>query len=125
MTAHLAATYFVVQAVLVLGWWALLWLAPGARVWFLPSGWPTSALLAFALPDLLMVGLGSLLVGWAAVRRQPWAPLLGWAVAGGCGYAALWALNASLLGGGAWAAPGCMLPAGALSLWAARSLGQA
>lgn len=125
MTAQLAAAYLVLQGALVLGWWALLWLAPETRSWFLPVGWPAAVLLAFALPDLLIVGLGSLLVGWAAPRGAVWTTALGWTVAGGCSYAALWTLNASISGGGAWTAPACMLPAGALSVWAAHSLGRA
>ena len=64
--------YFVGQGAAILLWWLLLWLVPDARPYFQIGGSET-ALLAFWLPDLLLLGAGSLLGSYLCYRQHRFA----------------------------------------------------
>lgn len=91
--------FWLVQALVVTGWWLMLWLAPSTRGWFGFGTWPEGVLWAFAAPDAMVLVAGSL-VAWRATGR--WQPAAAWLVAGGCCYALLWCVAASLASGGGW-----------------------
>lgn len=106
----LAGIYLALQAALVAAWWLMLWLAPNTRTLFLPTpDWPTATLLAFALPDLTVLVLGSAAAAVGLQRHTPWARPLLWFVAGAVAYATLWCLGANLATGGGWLATALML----------------
>lgn len=117
----MAAPYYALQGLLTLLWWLLLFLNPATRAHFQPPGSPTRDLLAFWLPDLLLVGLGSLAAGYLRARGSRSAPFLLWFVAGGMSYATLYCLALSLGTGAAWAGVVLMVPAMLLSLLFAAS----
>jgi len=98
----LAAIYFVIQGLAVAAWWTLLGVRPEMRAVFLPPGNHPSALTAFALPDLLLLAVGSLLTGILLLRGNGWAALLAWLVAGAVDYATLDVLAWAAIAGGGW-----------------------
>lgn len=113
---RLAAAYLAVQGAAVALWWVLLAVRPGARRLFYPEGAPEEVLLAFWLPDLLLMAAGS---GAAAVmvgRRAAASAAVLWAVTGAVTYASLYTLTLSLLMDGGWLGPTLMLPANLLTL---------
>lgn len=112
---RLAAAYFAVQGLAVSAWWTLLACAPTARTAFLPNGNHVSALLAFALPDALLLIGGSLVVAALAARADRWAVPVAFLVAGAMGYATLDVLAWSALAGGGWLSFVMMAPAALLS----------
>ena len=99
--------FWMLQAVLVAGWWLILWWSPAARGWFGFGNWPAGVLTAFALPDAVVLVAGSAL---AARADGPRRLVLAWLITGGCWYAWLWCLSASLASGGGW--PGGVAMAG-------------
>ena len=102
--ARLASIWFVLQAVLVTLWWVWLFVQPAARAHFLPTSFPAEVLLAFAVPDLLLLVLGSLAAGHGLWRGRAWSSAACWFVVGACCYATLWCTAASLRSGDAWIA---------------------
>lgn len=117
MQRRLALAYFLVQALAVIAWWALLAARPSARALFAVHGAPPAALGAFAPGDLGLVALGSALV--ALQRGRGWSRALAWMVAGAMAYAAAYTATAAITRAsgplGAW----LMLPAAAASIGAA------
>lgn len=112
--------FWVAQAALVTGWWLILWWSPAARGWFGFGDWPEAVLLAFVVPDGVVLVAGSALAARAVGPRRL---VLAWLVTGGCWYACLWCLSASLASGGGWL--GCVAMAGMAfaNLAAARTAG--
>jgi hypothetical protein len=97
----LAIGYLWLQAAAVTAWWLVLWLVPAARAPFLPAAdWPDTALLAFALPDLIVLVAGSAAAAHGLRRARPWALPCLWCVAGAVAYATLWCLGANAVTGG-------------------------
>ena len=97
MGTRLARAYFALQALAVGGWWLALLLRPAWRAAFRPDSAPDVVLFAFALADLLILGLGSAFVAWSGpyVVRQRRA--LAWVVAGATVYGALYTLALALV----------------------------
>jgi len=90
--ARLAAAYFGAQGVAVAAWWVLLWAMPATRGFFLPSGELTRAFLAFALPDVVVLGGGSVAAGVLIARADRRARVTLWVVVGALAYATLYTL---------------------------------
>ena len=89
----------------------LLLTVPASRPWFTAAGAPDAVLLAFLLPDVLLVGLGSLLAAAGIARDTRWA----WPVllvhAASAVYAGLYCVSLPVLtGGSGWIAGVAMLP---------------
>jgi len=106
------------QALLVAGWWLLLWLAPAARAPFVVADWPTATLLAFALPDVVVLVFGSWVAAHGLAGGRPWARPLLWGVAGAALYATLWCLGANLVTGAGWLSTALMVPCAVAMAWA-------
>lgn len=123
-TAHLrhrlALAYFLVQALAVSTWWAILALRPDARASFALHGAPFAALGAFAPGDLGLVALGSLVVALRGGRG--WSRDLAWLVAGAMTYAAAYTATAALARASGPFGALLMLPAEAASLGSAYTL---
>jgi hypothetical protein len=117
---RLALGYFVLQALAVAVWWALLAARPDTWALFAIHGAPAAALGAFAPGDLGLVALGSAL---AALRGgRGWGRDLAWVVAGAMTYAAAYTATTALTGASGALGALLMLPAAAASLLAARAL---
>lgn len=98
----LTAPYFALQALAVLEWWFVLWFRPYSRKYFLPPNSDDVFLLAFGLPDLTLVVIGSLVAGYLCWRERSAANVALWLVVGSLGYATLYCLALSLLTNSAW-----------------------
>ncbi|MFN7928598.1 MAG: isoprenylcysteine carboxylmethyltransferase family protein [Blastocatellia bacterium] len=107
--------YFVGQGAAILLWWLLLWLVPDARPYFQIGGSET-ALLAFWLPDLLLLGAGSLLGSYLCYRQHRFALLVLCVVCGAMSYASLYCLAFSLWTDASWLNVVFMVPAMLLSI---------
>ena len=113
MSVHRSAgAYFLVQGIAVLLWCALLLLVPSSRA---PFQMPGALLLAFWLPDLALLAIGSLVAGGLTLRRSPLAGIARWLVCGAIGYASLYLVAYALLTDSAWLGALFMLPAALLS----------
>lgn len=110
------AAFFAGQGIAVLAWWVMLWQLPATRAWFTAPGWPQSTLIAFRLPDLLLLAGGSLAAAWLTLRASPAANAVRWLVAGAMAYGTLYCLGASLETGGAWLSVALMTPGALASL---------
>ncbi len=106
----LAVALLVLQAVVVLAWWAVMFLYPEAREPFKATGAPDSTLLGYLPADLIFYVAGSLLAAYGLARRKSWGWPLLCVVAGACAYAALYNWGIVLLGGGALFAALFMTP---------------
>ncbi|MBS1787699.1 MAG: isoprenylcysteine carboxylmethyltransferase family protein [Acidobacteria bacterium] len=98
----LTAPYFALQAVAVLAWWFGLWLLPAFRRYFLPPNSNEVFLLAFCLPDLSLIVIGSFAAGYCCWREKAAANMALWLVIGSLGYATLYCLALSLFTNSAW-----------------------
>jgi protein-S-isoprenylcysteine O-methyltransferase Ste14 len=106
--------YFLLQGLAISAWWVWLWTSPAARVRFVPAGAGEPDLLAFAMPDFLVVGF-SLAAAVAFFRDTRWLLPLAWFAAGGTAYSAAYCVGWSMLRGGAWISVLAMAPAALLA----------
>ncbi|MHC5004469.1 MAG: hypothetical protein ACYTJ0_15255 [Planctomycetota bacterium] len=111
-----AAAYLLLQGSAVTAWWILLLAVPETRARFRPADAPDTMLLAFWLPDLLLVALGSLAGGVLLLRAPARAASLLWLVAGATAYATLYCIALLLLAPQTWPAATAMVPAAAVTL---------
>src|SRR5262245_40583336 len=114
-TRKLTAPYFVLQSLLVLLWWLTLWLHPPTRSFFLPPGGADVFLLAFGLPDLMLIVAGGLVAGRLCWRKSASSGIVLWLVVGALSYATLYCLALSLFTNSAWISVAMMSAATFLS----------
>lgn len=108
---RLSGAWLILQGVGVLAWWALLLLVPGSRELFRAATAPDATLLAFAVGDVLMVGILAILTGWGVLRQRAWSGPALLVVATASAYAALYCLFLPLMGDGSgWLAALSMAP---------------
>lgn len=81
--------FYALQGCGVMLWWAMLLAMPGARSWFFPDGVIDAAMSAFLLPDVAVLGTGSLVTAFALHRKRAAGRPLAWLVAGAALYAML------------------------------------
>jgi hypothetical protein len=118
----MAVLWLCVQGVGGIAWWVLVLTWPDFRALFVAPGAPPFTLHAYALPDTAILIAGSFAAAHGLHRDRPWARAALWFTAGGVAYATLYCLMTAMLAGGAWAAPGIMAPALALTLFFAMRL---
>ncbi|MBS1795941.1 MAG: isoprenylcysteine carboxylmethyltransferase family protein [Acidobacteria bacterium] len=109
-----ASVYFVLQGIAVGLWWALLFFVPASRPFF-RMGASDEVLLAFWLPDLLLLAGGSLAAGLLCRRDSPLVAAAVWTVVGAIAYATLYCLAFALLTDAGWLGVTLMFPAMILS----------
>lgn len=111
LARRLSGAFLILQGAGVLAWWILLVLVPSSRPLFRAETAPDATLLAFAVGDVLLVGVLALLTGRGVLRQRAWsgpAPLV---VATASAYAALYSLSLPVMGDGSgWLAALCMAP---------------
>jgi protein-S-isoprenylcysteine O-methyltransferase Ste14 len=112
---RLAAAWFGLQGLCVAGWWLVLVIRPEVRGLFLPKGNAPSSLLAFALPDVVFLVVGSCLAAALIAGRSQWALPLVVLVTGAVDYATLHVLAWAWLSGGGWLGFIAMGPAALVS----------
>jgi len=112
---HWVSAYFALQGVAVISWWLVLLLVPSTRAYF-RMGSSAEVLLAFWLPDLLLLGGGSLAGAWLCLREHSLSLLALCAVCGAVVYASLYCLAFALSTETGWLGVALMLPAMFLSV---------
>ena len=105
-----ASVYFAFQGAAVVAWWLLLIFAPASRALF-RMGETDATLLAFWLPDLLLMAIGSLVAGAFCFLDHQLTSIALWFVTGATSYAALYCLAFALMTDSGWLGVTLMLPA--------------
>ena len=105
-----AAVYFTLQGTAVFVWWLLLFAAPSSRKFF-QMGNDENILLGFWLPDLFLLGGGSLLVGLLCGLESRFTDAGLWFVTGTISYATLYCLAFALASDTGWLGVTLMFPA--------------
>src|SRR5262245_17985586 len=101
-TRKLTAPYLVLQSLLVSIWWLTLWLHPPTRLFFLPPGGDDVFLLAFGLPDLVLIVAGGLVAARLCWRESASSGIALWLVVGALSYATLYCLALSFFTNSSW-----------------------
>ena len=114
-TRKLTAPYFATQSLLISLWWLTLWLYPPSRLFFLPPGGADVFLLAFWLPDIVLVVAGGLVAVALCRRKSVSAGIALWVVVGALSYATLYCLALSFFTDSAWVSVAMMSAATFLS----------
>jgi hypothetical protein len=114
----LVAGYFVVQAAVGVGLWALVAAVPTIRSWFELVPERRTVVDAFVVPDVLVIVTGSLATAWAIWQRRSWAPLASAFTAGALVYPTVYLLAwVGFTSGSGAAALAVMIPPTALTCW--------
>lgn len=90
-SARLAGWYLVAQAAATALWWAWMVGVPEARATFFASD-AAPVLRRFAVPDLLVFGLGSFVAGVLVLRSHRAAGAVAWLTLGAAAYATFGAI---------------------------------
>lgn len=96
-----AAIYFAVQAIAVTAWWMALYFYPSVRGYY-RLGATDEILLAFWMPDLILISAGSLVSAVLLATRSNLATAAMWLTAGGASYATLYCLSYAMLYDSGW-----------------------
>src|SRR5262249_49633375 len=105
-----ASIYFALQGLAVLAWWALLFFVPVSRPLF-QLGASEQVLLAFWLPDLGLLGVGSLVVSAFCWFDSKFLTVGLWMAVGAISYASFYCLAFALLTDSGWLGVTLMFPA--------------
>ena len=105
-----ASIYFALQTSAVIVWWILLFTVPASRAFF-QMGDSETILLAFWLPDLFLLAIGSLLACAFCFFDSAFKVAALWFVTGAFSYAAFYCLAYAFLTDTGWLGVTLMLPA--------------
>lgn len=107
---HFAFVYFAVQGVAVIAWWILLFVVPDSRKYF-QMGESETTLLAFWLPDLFLLAVGSLAVSAFVWFENRFTGVAVWFVVGTISYATFYCLAFAMMTDSGWLGVVLMFPA--------------
>ncbi len=108
-----AIVYFLIQGFGVAAWWLTLWLKPESRELFLMNS-DRATLLAFWMPDLVIMFAGSLVVAALISARSSLLVPVVWFVVGATAYATFYCFSSALMTDLGWL--GFVMMAGATIL---------
>src|SRR5687767_9854103 len=77
-----AANYMLLQSLLGLSWWLLLFIAPSTRTWFFPTDLADTLTFTFAIPDLVLYVAGSFVCAMMLWLGSHCAVGVTWMIAG-------------------------------------------
>lgn len=106
-----ARLYFAFQGIAVVVWWILLWIRPQTRELFQLEAASETSLLAFFLPDIILIAVGSLVTAALIWLRHRYEVAAAWLVTGSVSYAAIYSLAFTLTTDRGWLGVTLMLPA--------------
>src|SRR6188508_893031 len=106
-----AGVYFVIQGVAVAAWWAVLFLVPASRQYFVLERGSETSLMAFWLADLSFIGIGSIVAGVLCLLSSQYAPVISWFVTGAVSYAAIYCWVFTMMTDIGWRGVTLMFPA--------------
>jgi len=96
-----ATIYFALQGLAVLAWWILLFAVPASRKYF-QMGDSETILLAFWLPDLFFLTIGSFVVSAFIRFENRFLTLAIWFVVGAISYAAFYCMAFAMMTDSGW-----------------------
>lgn len=96
-----AAIYFALQAFAVTAWWIALYLYPSIRVYY-RLGSTDEILLAFWIPDLILISAGSLISAILLAKRSVLATAAMWLSTGAASYTTLYCLSFAMVHDSGW-----------------------
>ncbi len=105
-----ASIYFALQGAAVLAWWILLFAVPASRKYF-QMGESETVLLAFWLPDLFLLAVGSLVVSAFCWFENKFLTIAIWFVVGAISYATFYCLAFAMMTDSGWLGVVLMFPA--------------
>ncbi len=105
-----ASVYFALQGLAVFAWWILLFSVPSSRKFF-QMGDSETVLLAFWLPDLFLLAIGSLLVCVLCWLNNKFLNIAAWFVVGAISYASFYCLAFAMMTDTGWLGVVLMFPA--------------
>jgi protein-S-isoprenylcysteine O-methyltransferase Ste14 len=105
-----ASVYFALQGLAVAAWWAWLFFVPESRALF-RLGSSDEVLLAFWLPDLAFLALGSLVVSVLCLTGSRFLTAALWMTVGAFAYAEFYCLAFALANDSGWLGVTLMAPA--------------
>ena len=105
-----ATIYFAFQGIAVIAWWILLIAVPTSRKYF-QMGNDETILLAFWLPDLFLLAIGSLTLSWLIVVNHKFILIVLWFVVGTISYATFYCLAFAWMTDTGWLGVTAMFPA--------------
>ncbi|HEX9959844.1 MAG TPA: hypothetical protein VGB00_02860, partial [Pyrinomonadaceae bacterium] len=105
-----ATIYFILQGAAVAAWWLILFFAPSSRVYF-RMGDSEETLLAFWLPDLILIAAGSFVAAGFCFFDSRLTAIALWLVAGAVAYAGFYCLAFAFLTDSGWLGVTLMMPA--------------
>ena len=108
---HSAGIYFGFQAIAVAVWWGVLLTVPSSRDYFRMSETPDATLMAFWLPDLVLLAAGSAAAAVLCFSDSRLIPIVLWFVCGAISYTTLYCLAYAFLTDKGWLGVTLMLPA--------------
>lgn len=106
-----ASVYFLIQGLGVIAWWILLITIPASRQWFKLEPSSLTILWGFWLPDILLIGPGSIAAAVLIYRGFRYAEHLMWLVTGAVTYATLYTLAIAMMTDFGWLGVVLMVPA--------------
>lgn len=105
-----ATIYFAFQGIAILAWWILLIAVPTSRRYF-QMGSDENILLAFWLPDLFLLAIGSLVLSWLIIAKHKFTPIVLWFTVGTISYATFYCLAFAWMTDTGWLGVVAMFPA--------------
>lgn len=106
-----AAIYFAVQGLAVFAWWAILFLIPVSRSYFLLERNSETSLMAFWLADLAFLGVGSLVASALCYSDHQYKRIAAWFVTGAMSYSVIYCFAFTLMTDVGWLGITLMFPA--------------
>ncbi len=106
-----AALYFLAQGLGVIAWWILLIAWPESRLMFVLEPNRETSLLAFWLPDLLLIGPFSFIAALFIFSRRKYSEHVVWLVTGAVTYATLYTFAMVMMTDRGWLGVVMMVPA--------------
>jgi protein-S-isoprenylcysteine O-methyltransferase Ste14 len=97
-----ASAYYFLQGLAVIGWWIVLLSHPPAVEWFRLEEASLVSLWVFSLPDLLLVGPGSIAAALLIYQRSRYAEPTMWLVTGAIVFATLYTTAFAMNTGFGW-----------------------
>ncbi|CAN5516795.1 isoprenylcysteine carboxylmethyltransferase family protein [soil metagenome] len=105
-----ASVYFALQGLAVLAWWILLFSVPSSHKYF-QMGESDAVLMAFWLPDLFLLAIGSLVVSVFNWFESKFLNIALWFVVGAISYASFYCLAFAMMTDTGWLGVILMFPA--------------
>ncbi|MBX3243843.1 MAG: isoprenylcysteine carboxylmethyltransferase family protein [Acidobacteria bacterium] len=109
-----ATIYFAIQGIAVILWWLLLYVEPAYRSHFQLDGNSQTSLLAFWLPDMVIMAGGSFSAAFLTAVKSRYQVTAMWIAATAFAYSTLYTMSYAAMTGKGWLGVTLMLPA---TLW--------